>query len=417
MRITFGLVIAVLISLTVGKSATASTLPRVDLVMWYQEEQDVMRKLGIQQIFDSWAAQNAPGSTLTLISKMAEDLDYDFRSVPADRSPDLLWAAADFAGPLAAAHLIRPIDKMVDTTLFVPAITAATRIDDRTYGIPLQAGNHLMLYYNKKMVKTAPKTFVELVTVAKNLAAQYAGNDQFVPFAYYQFDPFWVFPVAHAFGATEFTADGKTPALDTPGWISTYQLLHDLKFKDQIEPDRCDFECADSGFKAGTTAMILNVDWALYGDNGYIKVLADDLGVAPWPSVGTYPQQIPLPFVSGLYLFVPQTVTGDKLQTASAFAKFLTTDEETTLSWTLPIGRLPALLSGLRNDKIKNDPILITSSAVMLTGVAQPVQREADCVWRAVKKQNALIMVSAATAADAAKNAQKEATECIAGLE
>ncbi len=417
MRRLFVLATIALVSLAAGKRATATVLPAADLVMWYQEDPDTMQKLGIQQIFDGWAAQNAPGSTLTLLPKTADDLEYDFRSAPPDQAPHLLWAAADPIESLADAHLIRPIDSVVDTSLFVPSITAITRIGGQTFGIPLQVGNHLLLYYNKKMVREAPKTFAELVTIARALAAQNAQDDQFVPFAYYQFDPFWVFPIAHAFGAAEFDPDGKTPLLNTEGWVKAYQFLYDLKFKEKIEPDRCDYDCADAGFKAGHIAMILNVDQALYGDDGYIKVLGNDLGVTPLPAVGADPtHDLPVPFISGLYLLLSQTVAGDKLQTASAFARFLATDEDTALRWTLPNGRLPALQSALRSDKITGDPILSVRSAVVLMGVAQPVGPASDCVWRAVAKQNALIMASAVKAPDAAQNAQKEAADCVAAL-
>src|SRR5258706_2658344 len=219
-----------------------------------------------------------------------------------------------------------------------------------------------MLFYNKKLVATPPKTFSELVATTKELAQ----NSGIGPFAYYQYDPFWVFPLAHGFGATEYAPDGKTPALDSEGWVKTYQLLHDLKFKDKAVPERCDYDCADQGFKAGTIAMIVNVDWALYGDSGYIKALSDDLDVTPWPSVGSDPAtNIPTPLISGMYLLFPQASTGDKLQTSSAFAKFLATDEATTLRWTLPNDHLPALLSALKNEKVSRDPILGVSSAVM----------------------------------------------------
>src|SRR5262249_40140632 len=151
-----------------------------------------------------------------------------------------------------------------------------------------------------------------------------------------------VFPIAHGFGAAEFGPDGKTPALDTLAWKNTYQLLLDLKFKEQIEPRRCDYECADSGFKVGTTAMIVNTDWALNGEAGYIHLLGDDLGIAPLPSVGLDPMRnLPVPFVSRMYLLLSQTLQGEKRQTAAAFVKFLTSDVPTTLQWTLPSGRLP----------------------------------------------------------------------------
>src|SRR5262249_41683057 len=103
-----------------------------------------MDKLGIRQIFEGWAAENAPGSSLELIPKVREELEFDARTAPTESRPDMLWAAADFVKPLAMAHLIQPVDNIVDTAQFMPSLTGLVRLNGQTYGIPLQVGNYLM---------------------------------------------------------------------------------------------------------------------------------------------------------------------------------------------------------------------------------------------------------------------------------
>jgi arabinogalactan oligomer / maltooligosaccharide transport system substrate-binding protein len=394
----------------------AQGLPAVKLVMWTKETIEVMEALGVPKIFEDWAAKNAPGSTLELVNKEVETLRTDFQAaaLAGSGAPDLMWTVADHAGPFTAAGLIQPVDDMVDAKLFIPTIVDITKLGGKTYGLPLSAGNHLMLFYNKSMVEKAPETFAELVTISKDLQKENASVEKFSPFAYNQGESFWVFPVAHAFKATEFEADGKTPALDSEGWVKTYQLLHDLKFVEKIEPAECDYNCADGGFKDGTVAMVLNGDWALGGDKGYIAVLGDKLGIAPWPKVEGGGQ--PSPFVAGTYLMFPNTTKGDNLKVASAFAKFLTTDEETVLGMNVPNGRLPALLSALKSEKITKDPVLSLTSAALLTGVAQPVQPEMRCVFDAVTTQIKAVMNDTLKAEDAAKEAQKVAVGCVAKL-
>jgi maltose-binding protein MalE len=397
-----------------------AALPKVDLVMWHQEGEDTMKSIGLQKIFDDWAAKNAPGSTLSLVAKDTEKLRTDFQAAALAGSggPDVLWTVADQAGPFTTAGLIQPVDSVVDMKLFIPSIASITNIGGKTYGIPLQAGNHLMLFYNKSLVKTPPATFADLVKVAKQLATDNAKVANFTGFAYNQQESFWVFPIAHGFGGTEFAKDGKTPVLDTPEWVKTYQLLYDLKYKDQVEPKECDYACADGGFTAGTAAMILNGDWALGGDKGYIKLLGDNLGIATWPSVGDDPtKNIPAPFIAGKFLMFPNSLKGDKLTTASAFAKFLTTDEPTVLTWTVTNGRLPAVTTALKNDKVTKDPILSASAKVLITGIAQPVQPEMRCAFDAVTTETRAIMGDTVKPADAATAAQKSAVDCIAKLQ
>src|SRR5258708_12023863 len=81
MRKLMGLLVVVAMALPLAGVAAApkankasSSLPKVDLVMWHQEGADVMTTLGIQKIFDDWAAKNAPRSTLKLLPKNTEAL-------------------------------------------------------------------------------------------------------------------------------------------------------------------------------------------------------------------------------------------------------------------------------------------------------------------------------------------------------
>src|SRR5260370_42543599 len=123
MRKLMGLLVVVAMALPLAGVAAApkankasSSLPKVDLVMWHQEGADVMTTLGIQKIFDDWAAKNAPGSTLKLVAKDTEVLRTDFQAAALAGSggPDLVWAPGDQAGPYTAAGLLQPIDSLVD---------------------------------------------------------------------------------------------------------------------------------------------------------------------------------------------------------------------------------------------------------------------------------------------------------------
>src|SRR5258708_30613412 len=122
MRKLMGLLVAITMALPlVGVAAApkankaSDSLPKVDLVMWHQEGADVMTTLGIQKIFDDWAAKNAPGSTLKLVAKDTEVLRTDFQAAALAGSggPDLLWTLSDQAGPFTAAGLIPPLHSLV----------------------------------------------------------------------------------------------------------------------------------------------------------------------------------------------------------------------------------------------------------------------------------------------------------------
>ena len=79
------------------------------------------------------------------------------------------------------------------------------------------------------------------------------------PLVYNQTEPFWLAPWLGAYkGGRVFAADGKTPNLDSTAMVSALQLLQDLKFKYKVFPAESDYGTADTQFKEGKAAMIIN---------------------------------------------------------------------------------------------------------------------------------------------------------------
>jgi len=144
--------IVVLIPLqhTLAGSPAQTALPRVNLILWHQQGEITMRNLGIQQIFEAWAKVNAPGSTLTLVQKDADDLNLEFTGNSLSAKPDFLWATADHVADFVRGGLLLPVTDLADASLFTSTLIDSVRVNGTFYGLPLQSGNFLMLYYNEK---------------------------------------------------------------------------------------------------------------------------------------------------------------------------------------------------------------------------------------------------------------------------
>ena len=140
---------------------------------------------------------------------------------------------SDHVGPFQAADLIQPVDKLVDTSVFVDSAVTAVKLPgvDGVWGVPVSNGNHLMLIYNKDMVKEAPAD-----TDAFIAAAKAATTGDVYGFVYNQTEPFWLVPWLGGFGGKVFAADGITPTLNTPEMIATLKFLSDIKTVDKIIP-------------------------------------------------------------------------------------------------------------------------------------------------------------------------------------
>ncbi len=174
---------------------------------------------------------------------------------------------------------------------------------------PVNNGNHLMLMYNKQYVETPPDTWEELVATAKQVEAD---NPDVQGFAYNENETFWFLPFVAGFGGSVYDADGNM-VLDSQPWVDAYQFVQDLKFKDEVVPAECDYDCANGLFQEGSVAMILNGDWTVsdYLDTEKSPALGpDNLGLAPWPKLPN--GERPKPFTGGKFVTIPVTVEGAK---------------------------------------------------------------------------------------------------------
>ncbi|MCB9457221.1 MAG: extracellular solute-binding protein [Anaerolineaceae bacterium] len=376
------------------------------LVMWSQDGDT--NNAVIAGLFEQWAAEFAPGSTLEIVQKETETLRNDLQTAGLAGSglPDFFLGPNDAIGPLSDAGLLQPLDELFDMSMY-PFNLGAAQIAGVTLGVPTNAGNHLMLMYNKSLVETAPDTWADLIAAAN---AVEEADPEIQGFAYNLNEPFWFLPFVHGFGGSTFDEEGNF-SMDTEAWVNAYQFVHDLKFVEEVVPAECDYNCASDAFKAGTTAIILNGDWAIgeYLDTEVSPALGpDNLGVAPWPAYedGNRPQ----PFTAGKFISIPVTTADAQLEGTVAFVTWLTTDAAAVEVHALGTGRLPAI-AGIPVE----DPILQASQAALETGVGMPANPALRCMWDSVRPNLEGVMSDALDAATAASESQISAELCLEG--
>ncbi|RMF32911.1 MAG: extracellular solute-binding protein, partial [Chloroflexi bacterium] len=349
-----------------------------------------------------------PNITIELVHKdNVEVLREDFQTASlAGTPPEMLWTVNDHAGPFTAADIIQPVDDLFDLSVFVDSALEAVKLEGKTWGVPISNGNHLMLLYNKKLISEAPKDTDELFAKGKELTGD--GNYGLV---WNQTEPFWLVPWLGGFGGKVFAEDGVTPTLNTPEMIATLKFLHAMKYDAKIIPPESDYDGADTLFKEGKAAMIINGDWSL---SGYKEVLGDDLGVARIPKVvatGEWPK----PYTSGVYFMLAKDLSGDKLEAAKEFINFVTSKEK-QLEMVKKLNRLPALKAALDDPLISSDPILKGSADQMVVGTPMPTVLEMRCNWDAMKPEMQAVLADTKSPEDAAAAMQSAAEACIESL-
>lgn len=384
----------------------APAMQPVSLTMWTKEGEDALA--WNQALVDEFNAAH-PDMTIELVKKQdVEVLREDFQTASlAGTPPDLLWTVNDHAGPFTAADLIQPVDDLFDLSVFVDSALAAVKLQGKTWGVPISNGNHLMLLYNKKLISEAPKDTDELFAKGQELTS----GDNY-GLVWNQTEPFWLVPWLGGFNGKVFADDGVTPTLDTPEMVNTLEFLHAMKYDAKIIPPESDYDGADTLFKEGKAAMIINGDWSL---GGYKEQLGEDLGVARIPMV-TATGEWPKPYTSGTYFMLAKDVSGDKLEAAKEFINFVTSKDK-QLEQVEKLNRLPALKSALDDPMISTDLILKGSADQMVVGTPMPTVLEMRCNWDAMKPEMQAVLSDSKGPEDAAAAMQSASEACIKALQ
>jgi arabinogalactan oligomer/maltooligosaccharide transport system substrate-binding protein len=281
----------------------------------------------------------------------------------------------------------------------------AVKLGGKTWGVPISNGNHLMLLYNKKLIATPPKTTNEMFALIGKLPAGV------YPLAYNQTEPFWLVPWLGGYKGAVFAANGTTPTLNTAAMINTLNLLKQMKDRGLV-PAESDYNGADSLFKEGKAAMLINGDWSLVG---YRDALGEDLGIARIPMVSATGAW-PAPYTSGAFFMIPTDTKGAKLTAVRGFIQFATA-RPMQLEMVKRLSRLPALKTALADEDITRDPLLKGSSDQMVVGTPMPTVLEMRAVWDAMKPEMAAVLAGSKSAAQAAAAMQAAAVAGIKKLQ
>jgi len=367
------------------------------ILLWTKEGEADQALQFVQYLADVFS-KTYPRITFEVINKNPEVLREDFQTASlAGTPPDLLWTVSDHAGPFTTAKLIQPVDTLFPLATYVTSAVNAVKLGGKTWGVPISNGNHLMLMYNKKLIATPPKTTNELFALGAKLPAGV------YPLVYNQTEPFWLVPWLGGFKGAVFAADGKTPTLNTPAMVNTLALLKQMKDKGLV-PAESDYNGAETLFKEGKAAMLINGDWSLVA---YRDAMGADLGVARIPMVSATGAW-PAPYTSGAFFMIPVDTTGAKLTAVRGFVQFATS-RSMQVEMIKRLSRLPALKTALTDEDLTTNALLKNSADQMVVGTPMPTVLEMRAVWDAMKPEMAAVLAGSKTPQAAAAAMQSAA--------
>lgn len=360
--------------------------------------------------------------------KETEELRAGFQAAAlAGGGPELIYGPSDVLGAFQTMGVVQDMTPWLAAESrddFVPGALTCLPVRDNPAKKSLvqigdRFGNHLALVYNRKFVPIPPKTTDELVALAvKNTLDENGdGRKDRYGLVWNFTEPFFGIPFLTGFGGWVFaeprddaknteaaaTVGGKiVPSLDTPQAVAAWQFMQSLQEKG-VAPRNCDYEAADSLFKSGKAAMIINGDWS-WAD--YLKKADIDAAVAVLPTVNVTGEPMRTMFApKGFSLNInTRPVVADM---AMAFVQHMTSDAvQRRLVHDLRM--LPVRKSVQKDPLFETDSTLQASLAQLKNGRLMPTETELRAVWDGMRPPYQAVLGGDMTPAEAAKTMQRE---------
>jgi len=257
--LAFAVVAAIAATAALSARAAGTTI-----VIWT----DANRAPAVTKVANAWAAAN--GATVQVVTKDFGSIETAVGTVAAASAPDVILAAHDWTGQLAANGLVEPLYPSAALSKQFPkytldAFSYGTAVK-KLYGIPVQVEN-IGLLVNTKLAKV-PKTFAQLEAAAllakktNHLSfglcvQQGSGGD-----AYHMY-PFFAGLGGYIFGTNSVgNLDPSNIGVANKLFLKNSYLI-DKWNKEGLINSKADYSTCDSAFTKSQTPFWITGPWAV----------------------------------------------------------------------------------------------------------------------------------------------------------
>jgi len=387
------------------------------LTLWHQMVP--AERVVLNELIAKYEADN-PDYRIRALYKETEELRSGFQAAAlAGIGPELIYGPSDVLGAFHTMQIVQDIstwapelnpDDFVEGALtYLPSHDKPNQKD--LVQIPDRFGNHLALVYNRDFISSPPTTTDELIELGlrNTIDENGDGRQERYGLVWNFVEPFFAIPFLTGHGAWVFDESGKPiPALDTPECAAAYELILSLRDQHGIVPRNCDYETADSLFKSGKAAMIINGDWS-WAD--YIQAEGIDAVVAPLPVVSSTGKPM-APMVAPKGYSLNAYASPESSAAAMKFVLFITSEaSQRELMQKLKI--LPSRIALHDDPFLNSDPTLLASKQQLANGRMMPVDTELRAVWDAMRPHYQALLGGSTTSTEAAQRMQQDAIRAI----
>lgn len=282
--------------------------------------------------------------------------------------PDIVIVPSDYIG-LEQLNFSTVPEAWINKSINIKA-KQSSLLNSTYAGIPFIFGNHLMLYYNKKWVKSPPETWRDIFQLIHHIPK----SKSLITWNYLEM--YWYI----AF----YNAHDKPIISNHLANLSTTEMANSIELYQKLRQDvgmavNCNYACMTSSFESETSVMAINGTWIF---DKWLALFGEDLGVVALPSLEGRPMR---PYYSSHVLAFPNnSLDGAKRSDIKKLSQFVQSEAVQKQVWS----QLKAL--PVRDDVLDTlahaQPDVVTLMAGLKYALPMPNDIEMAYVWEAMLK-------------------------------
>ncbi|MDP4143589.1 MAG: maltose ABC transporter substrate-binding protein [Bacillota bacterium] len=339
----------------------------------------------IQELADAWGKKTGNTVKIKLIPK--DDMASVDTMVKSSDCPDVLFGIPhDNTGKYAVANMIAevPAGTISAADYSSQDVLDSGKVNGKQYAIPLFAETYA-LFYNKDKVKDVPKTWDELLTVAKaNGGLEFDAGNFYYGYSLIASNGGYIFKNNNG------ALDTKSLGLNNDGAVKGLQMISDLVSQNFISAST-NGDIAKGDFINGKTAFYISGPW----DVNSAKEKKLNFGVAALPTING---QTWKSFMGLQEAMVTKNAKNSAL--AWDFVKYMSQDDNLT-----SLGKVGNRISVKKNVKL-DDVVLQGFADQIKNATPMPNIPEMNAVWKPAGDVLSKLLNKKVDAAGAAKEMQ-----------
>lgn len=338
------------------------------IVIWHGWEGDYYK--AIEQIFADYAAANNVSIELLRVPDLNNKVQV---AVPSGQGPDIIAWVNDQIGKNALSQIIQPlnnfgVDEAYLNANFTPVAASAMVYEGQVWGIP-ESMEALTFIYNRDLISEdeLPQTTDDLIAMAQTFdGADYLFVYNAKSDAYFS-APWW-----QGAGVTLVTPEGETELASEAG-VAAGNLIKSFT---EIMPREIDYGVADTLFKEGKAAIIMNGPWSIAD----YQAAGLNIGLATIPVVSSSGQP-GAPFVGVKMLMLAQNARSPEAA-VELMKHYGSTEVQARLAEVNK--QVPANIAA--QAQVADDPIIAGFINQAANGVPMPNSEFIDAMWDPIGK-------------------------------